>query len=553
MFVALVGLAAAAAALFLYLGVEKTGPSGVPLALLRAMAWGAVAALLVNPGCRRAGVGAGTTVLLDGSLSMTDATGDARWRAAKDSARAIAGGRGRIVLFGEAPRVWADSLRPTATLSRLLPALREAAAHGGRVAVVTDGALDDGAAVPSDLLRSARIVVIPKPLLPDAGIAGFDLPAALRAGDSATVTVDVVATATRPGDSVTVELLEKDRVVARARLSVGGGAGGSFRRALAFVPAAPAGEREVRRYAVRVSGLASDAEPRDDRRESLAAVTQAGTIALVTDSPDWDSRWLATTLAATSGVPVQVFVRLGGGGANGSWRDGRSLAPVSEAAVRSAAARANLLVAHGTDAGIEAVARGARGSVWRWPTRRDGAAPGDWYAMPPDSASPVGAALGGVPVESLPPLEAVLDARTDAAGWTGLTARLDRRGRERQVVGGFASGGKRVVVLSAVGLWRWASKGGVAAEGYRALVASLTDWLLEERGGEQASLVQARDSLARGAAEYLPRAPVVVRQPGLAVEAAGEPEPLRHVAWVYWSALAALVAEWIARRRAGLR
>ncbi len=550
MFVALVGLAAAAAALFLYLVVEKTGPSGVWLALLRAAAWGAVAALLVNPGCRRAGAGAGTTVLLDGSLSMTDASGDARWRAAEESARAIAGRGGRIVLFGGTPRVWTDSLRPTATESRLLPALREAVARGGRVAVVTDGALDDGAAVPSDLLRSARIVVLPKPLLPDAGIAGFDLPAALRAGDSATVMVDVVATATRPGDSVTVEVLEKDRIVARARFSVGGGAGGSFRRTLTFVPAAPAGEREVRRYAARVSGLAADAEPRDDRRESLAAVTEAGTIALVTDSPDWDSRWLATTLAATSGVPVQVFVRLGG--ANGSWRDGRSLAPVSDAAVRNAATRANLLVAHGTDAGIEAVARAARGSVWRWPTRRD-AAPGDWYAMPPDSASPVGAALGGVPVESLPPLEAVLDARTEQGGWTGLTARLDRRGREFPVVGGLASGGKRVVVMSAAGLWRWASKGGVAAEGYRALVASLTDWLLEERGGEQSSLVQARDSLARGAAEYLPRAAVVVAQPGLAVEAAGELEPLRHVAWLYWAALAALVAEWIARRRAGLR
>lgn len=547
MVVALVGLAAAGAALLLYLGVEKAGPSGVPLALLRATAWGAVAALLVNPGCRRAGTGGGTTVLLDGSLSMTDASGDGRWRLARDTARAIAGRGGRIVLFGEAPRGWAEGARPAAKASRLLPALREAAARGGKVAIVTDGALDDGAALPSELLSRARIVVLAKPARPDAGIAAFDLPAALRAGDTATAMVDVVAAFTRAGDTVVVELLERDRVVARARLGVG--AGGSFRRALAFLPSAAAGDREVRHYAARVSGLPSDAEPRDDRRESVAAVTRAGAIALVSDSPDWDSRWLAATLSATSGVPVQVFVRVAGGG----WRDGRTLAPVGDAAVRGAAARANLVVAHGTDAGIEAIARVARRSLWRWPTERRDGVPGDWYVMPPESASPVGSALGGVPVESLPPLEAVLDPRADSGSWTGLVAQLDRRGRARPVVLGSGGGGRRVVVTSAAGLWRWASKGGVAAEGYRALVASLTDWLLEERGGEQASLALARDSLARGAAEFLPREPVVASQPGLGLDSAGDPEPLRHLTWVYWIALAALIAEWVARRRIGLR
>ncbi|MDP3774715.1 MAG: hypothetical protein Q8Q85_10665 [Gemmatimonadales bacterium] len=548
MLVVLVGLLAAGAALALYLLVERVGPSGVPLALLRATAWGAVAALLVNPGCRSAGAD-GTTVLLDGSLSMSEPAGDARWRAAVDTARAIAGRGGRIVLFGDEPRMWAEGATPSANGSRLLPALREAASRGGRVAIVTDGALDDATAVPSDLLGRARIVVLVRPARPDAGIAGLDLPAALRAGDTATATVDIVASGSRPGDSVTVELSEQGRVVARVRIGVG--AGGNFRRDLRFVPAPPVGDREVRRYEARASGIAGDAEPRDDRRASLSAVTRAGAIALLSDSPDWDSRWLATTLAATAGSPVQVFVRVAGG----TWRDARTLTPVSDALVQGAAARASLVVAHGTEAGVEAIARSARRGLWRWPTqRRDGGGtPGDWYVMPPEFASPVGAALGGVAVESLPPLEAVLDIRADSIAWTGLTAQLDRRGRSRPVVQGTTFGGRRVVTLGATGLWRWASRGGVAAEGYRALVASLTDWLLEERGGEQSSLVAARDSLARGATEFLPRAPVLSSQPGLAMEEAGEPFPLRHVQLVYWAALLALLAEWIARRRMGLR
>ncbi|MBI1723377.1 MAG: VWA domain-containing protein [Gemmatimonadetes bacterium] len=548
MLVTVVALAATGFALALYLLIERVGRAGLPLALLRAAAWGGVAVLLVNPGCQRSG-GGGTAVLLDGSLSMTDPVGDARWRAALDTARAIAGRSGRIVLFGEEPRIFMEGATPSAAESSLLPALREAASRGGRLVIVTDGVLDDATAIPLDLLRRARIVVLPRPAGPDAGIAGFDLPVALRAGDSATATVDVVAAATRPGDSVTIELLEQGRVVASARVGVGGG--GSYRRDLSFVPAAPAPERELRRYEARVSGIVGDREPRDDRRTSLAAVTRAGAIVLLSDSPDWDSRWLASTLTGTSGVPVQVFVRV----ANGGWRDARTLRPVGDAAVQGAAQRATLVVAHGSEAGVDAVARLARRALWRWPTqRRDrSGAPGDWYVMAPEFASPVGAAFAGVPAESLPPLEGVDEVRSDSVAWTGLTAQLDRRGRSRPVVQGALTGRRHVVTLSATGLWRWASRGGVAGEAYRALVASLTDWLLEERGGEHATLVAARDSLARGAAEFLPRAPVLTSQPGLAAVAARDPVPLRHVTWAYWAALVALVAEWIARRRVGLR
>lgn len=543
-----VALVAAGAALALYLLVERVGRAGIPLALLRAAAWGTVAALLVNPSCGRGS--AGTTVLLDQSLSMTDPTGDARWRAAVDSARALAGTRGRILLFGEAPVAYLDGAHPGALTSRLLPALTEAVSRGGPVAIVTDGEVEDATALPSDFLRAARVVLLPRPARTDVGVAGLSLPSALRAGDSVAATADVVWVGATRSDTVLLELLERGRAVARARIGLTGE--GAARRALAFVPAVPAGEREARVYEARVSGLAADAEPRDDARTTLAEVVRGPTVALVSDRPDWDFRWLASTLSSSAGTPVRAFVRA----AEGPWRDARTLGPVPETAVRAAAASASLLVVHGSEAGTLGMARLARGSVWRWPTEsRRGAAltAGDWYVTPVAGASPIGAALAGVPVESLPPLSGLNEQGPDSVKWTGLAAQLGRRGQERPVIGGGTLGTRRFLVVSGSGLWRWAARGGVAAEGYRALVVAAADWLLEQPATESERLSLRRDSLTRGADEFLPRPRTLVSQAGMSVRAAGEPRPLQHVMWVYGAALVALVAEWVARRRKGLR
>jgi hypothetical protein len=215
------------------------------LAALRALAWGSVGVLLVNPACHRQAA-ARTDVLLDNSLSMTDATSDARWRAAVDSARAAAGRSGRIVVFGAEPGPFDAASPPSAPTSLLLPALREAAGRGSRVVVVTDGLVDDAASLPDDLLRRARIVVVPRAQRPDVGIAALVLPAALRAGDTTSARIDLIAAGTAAGDTVLLELLEQGRVVARARMPLG--AGGSLTRELTFVPAGVGQTAEVRRY-----------------------------------------------------------------------------------------------------------------------------------------------------------------------------------------------------------------------------------------------------------------------------------------------------------------
>ncbi len=546
MLVALVALAAAAGALVLYLAIEKVGPAGLPLAALRAAAWGGVAALLVNPGCR-APAARGATVLLDASRSMLDPLGDARWRAARDSARALAGSEGRIVLFGDEPRSWTPAAEPDAAASRLLPALREAAAAGGPIVVVTDGEIDDAGAIPSDLRRAARVVVLARPGGPDAAVAALDLPAALRAGDTATAVIDVAARAAGAGDSALLELVELGRVVARARVPLGTG---GARRTLTFVPAATGSLVEQRRYEARVSGFPADADPRNDARATLAGVSRAASIVVVSDSPDHDVRWLGATLEATSGLPVRVLVRVGEAG----WRDARTLRPLDDAAVRQEVSRAAVVVAHGSAEAVAAFSRLATGPLWQWPAGGADESAGDWYVTSPEFASPVGAALAGVPAESLPPLESLRGLRLDSVQWIGLAAQLNRRGRTQPVVQGAEVRGRRVVIVSAGGLWRWAARGGVALEGYRALVASLTDWLVATRaGGASAALLARRDSLAREAAEWLPRAPSLPAQAGVVAAGGRHTVPLRHRWVLFIVVLAALVAEWVTRRRLGLR
>jgi len=550
-----VGLAALAAALAVYLLLEKVGAAGIPLALLRAAAWGCLAVLLLDPGCRRSRGTAPPVVLLDHSLSMSDpgaadGTGGARWRAALDTARAIAGRRGQILLFGAQPVALRDGARPDAPATRLVPAWREAAAFGGPVTVVTDGEVDDARDLPPDFLRTARVVVLPRASRTDVGVAGLDLPAALRAGDTATADVVLVAAGTGPTDTATLELIEGTRVVARTKVATG--AGGSFRRELRFVPAAPpaGSDRELRRYEARASGVRQDAEPRDDERVGFAEVARTSAIAAFSDSPDWDYRTLTGTLQRTSGVPVSAFVRVA---PEGPWRDAGSLRPVAQSAVEAAARGASLVVVHGTPQGTSALAALARHGLWRWTAPRPGEIPGDWYVAPSDAPSPVGDALAGVRADSLPPLEALAEPPADSTEWTAVAARLGRRGRAWPVIVGSEQGPHRMVRVLGSGLWRWASKGGVAAEGYRSLVAALTDWLLAEPAREGAALAARRDSLNRGLDELLPRPHTLESQPGIRVAAAGEAEPLRHFPWVYGAALGALVLEWIARRRRGMR
>src|SRR5256886_9036735 len=118
--------------------------------------------------------------LLDASLSMAGRGG--HWAAALDTARALAHGD---VIWRFGARVTAfDTLAPRDGASRLAPALAAAAARGGPVAIVTDGAIADRADAPPDLLRSARIVVLPPAPFLDPFVSNLHGPGRGGAGDT---------------------------------------------------------------------------------------------------------------------------------------------------------------------------------------------------------------------------------------------------------------------------------------------------------------------------------------------------------------------------------
>src|SRR3989449_9761140 len=152
----------------------------------RATALGALILLLWNPAVSRVESGVATPlVLLDASLSMAGQGGG--WRAALDTARALAHG-GVIWRFGD--RVTAfDTLPPADGASRLGPALAAAAARGGPVVVVTDGAITDAADLPPDLARGPRIVVVPRAPFFDAFVASVEGPRRVAATDTVRLTV----------------------------------------------------------------------------------------------------------------------------------------------------------------------------------------------------------------------------------------------------------------------------------------------------------------------------------------------------------------------------
>src|SRR6266480_4259267 len=117
------------------------------LLILRGVAVGALILLLWNPASSRLlPAGDQPLVLLDASLSMTGAP----WRAALDTARAYARRRAVVWRFGTAVTAF-DSAPPTAGASHLAAALEAAAGRAGEVVLVTDGDVDDVAAIPADL------------------------------------------------------------------------------------------------------------------------------------------------------------------------------------------------------------------------------------------------------------------------------------------------------------------------------------------------------------------------------------------------------------------
>lgn len=428
----------------------------VPLAM-RAVALSIVVALLLDGpiGPSRA---ARAYVALDVSSSWRAGGDSALWRRALASADSARGDS--LLLFGDSLRAGPPPALPADGATRLAPLVERALGAGRPVVLITDGRLDDPARL-LELPAGSRVVTVVGAAKPDAALVSVDGPSALVAGDTAEYSVVVSAG--------------------------GAGAGaGTLELSLAGVPLATAkldslpafGEREVRMRAL-VGGAAGvrvlratvssvgDAMARNDTLHASLEIARGASAVFVSTAPDPDARDALAVLRGTLAVPTRGYYRV----APGRWVVDGTLTPVSETEVKRWLAEAPLAVLHGDTAlfgAPRALTRGALALLAPPTTKGD-----DYYATsaPP---SPLAAALGALPWDSLPPVELGI-AGTDAE-WTAITTRRARRFDERALVSG-TSTPRRIVVIPATGLWRWHFRGGRSADAFTALWGSIFDWM----------------------------------------------------------------------------
>lgn len=469
-------------------------------------------------------------VALDASASWR--TGDSSaWREARALVDSLQGaGADSLVLFGDSVRGGAWPAEPADGRSRVAPLVEAALALGQPVVVVTDGAVEDPERL-TRLPQGSRVRAFARPAGPDAALAVLDVPGGALGGD----TIDV-------------------RVVER-----GGGRGAPARRLVVRlegrvvndVPVAPLDayeEHEVRvrlgvpardgtlRVVARLIGDAPDAVPANDSAVAALVVSGASAATFVSTAPDQDARFLLAVLRGTRRGPVQGFWRV----APGQWRTDGTLRPVPEAVVREAVGTAPLVVLHGDTALFGAPRERTRGALVLVSPPPAGE---DFYPVGTGD-SPLAASLAGVPWDSLPPLDV---APSPERGYVAVRARRGRRFDERAVVR-LEESPRRVAIVPAAGFARWRLRGGRSADAFDALWGSVFDW-----AGAETSDAGSATRPPAVFAELVPQRPTVADGAVGAGQALGRVPHALTAWWLAAIAITALCAEWILRRRRGLR
>lgn len=470
-----------------YLWAERLGTVGAGMAALRAAALTALVLLLVNPARIQRVRGGPPTVLLDASLSMGTAGG--HWQQARDRALALAGAPERILRFGSTVSLF-DTTPPVAGVTRLAEALRAAVARSGPVIVVTDGVVDDAGILPPALTRGVKTVLFPRDTVPDAALIDLAIEVQVQRGDSVPGTFLVSTTGPLRATSGRFEILAGDRRLLVNNLTLPPAPGMARRTFLLPAGLLSAGVH-VLTFRLTVSG---DGEPGDDVRQRVLTVTEQSHVVVLVNPPDWEGRFLVSTLAEVAHTTVRGFARV----RPERWVDMRTLVPVSPAEIRSAVRAAALVVGRGD---VVPELAGWQGPLWLWPAGTEAAAqtmPGDWYVTPQTPSSPVGGRLAAAEWDSVAPVEDLVPMVLAPNDWVGLHAKLGRRGADRPVLVGRDSAGTRTLRTAGDGLWRWDLKGGAAREAYRAFIAGGVDWLLGADAIRRSSSLMASPSVPRG-------------------------------------------------------
>ena len=381
---ALAGLAVAA----LQYGTNALRPAIAPLALLRALVVAVVLAMLLGaPGGRSSPLA--PEIALDASESWTrgGAACD-RWTAALDTAARA--GRGTRLRFGDSVRAADGRDLPTDRASRLRPVADRAAASGRPVVVITDGELDD-ADVLSALPRGSRAVVLPCRAGPDLALASLEASRTLLAGDTTTVRLTLAAGAAGSPAGV-LELRLDEQLLASQPVPALGPFG---EQAVALRGIGEGAERgAVLRAQFRGAG---DVEPRNDTLAIGVDVSRAAAAVFVSTAPDFDAREAVAALRGVTSLPTRAYYRV----APGAWRTDPALARVTEDEVRGQVRDAPIVILHGDTALFGAPRAASRGALLLFaPPQGE---QGEWLAAAAP-ASPLSAALSTLPFDSLPPV-----------------------------------------------------------------------------------------------------------------------------------------------------
>lgn len=562
--------------------------------------WGAVTllvALALDAPASRARL-VSEWVALDGSLSM--ARGDsATIRAARDTVRRVAAES--VLVFGDSARMRSADAAPRDVASLLRPAIERALGAGHPLAVVTDGELDDPDAIRA-LPAGSRVIVVPHATQRDAAVTTLDVPRAVVSGDTIEAHIGVAAGSggARPGslvltlDGHAVATSRVDSLPAFGertipiRTTLAGGAGPAILRAVISSP--------------------QDAEPRNDTVAVAIDVSRAASAVFVSTSPDFDSRYALAVLRGALSIPTRGFLRV----APGEWRlDGALTQRVTEAEVRQALRDAPVAIIHGDTAEFGPPRSATLGPLALIVTS---GTEGEWYpsAAP---ASPLAPALSGLAWDSLPPL--ALATTIPKGSWIGLEARRGRGSDQKPVVVGTDEPRRvAIVAASGLWRWSFrggaASDAFTAVWGsiFDWLAAERADrraavpderalragepvrWRRGSAADTSVTVVLRRrdttgvdtltlhfasgvnivesaplaagiyDASVRGGSallavnasrEWIPRAPRVESGAVRGALAADAAPRLRTAGWAYALAVVMLCAEWILRRRRGMR
>ena len=573
------------------------GPFAMTAALLRAAVIALVVALLLD-----APLGfpepASAWAALDVSSSMArdDST---TWRAARDSLRRVHADS--TFVFGDSIRRGDTSKPPSDPTTRLRPVAERALGAGHPLLVITDGEVDDPDAL-ATLPAGSRLVMVKHPAKRDLGVVSIDAPRAIVSGDTVEVGVTVAAggagaapsslsltlndrpIATIPVDSMTPFAERTIRVKARLE----GVSGAALLRAAVASP--------------------GDENRRDDTLTVAVDVSRAASAVFVSTSPDFDARYALAVLRPSLGIPTRGFFRV----APGEWRTDGSLAVASEADVRQALHDAPVAIIHG-DTSVFGPPRAA--TLGPLALLVTSGTEGEWYpsAAP---LSPLAPALSGVVWDSLPPVGvAPVVAKGTWTGVEARRGRGDER--KPLIVGMEEPRRVAVISASGMWRWKfrggvagdaftafWGSVfDWLAAEraDHRAAVPdervvragdpirwrrgsagdSLATVVVQRRGTTRGDTLMLRfppgvtvvetpalaagvyDVTTRGGSallpvnpsrEWIPRAPTVTAKDRTLGALSADAAPrIRGAGWAYALAILVLCAEWILRRRRGMR